>query len=420
MHRRLTLLALSVWLSAATVAQVRPDRVSFAGQEAWLNGGNVAWVQFAQDVGPGETRLDLFEAMFRELHEAGGNSFRLWLHTNGQHTPAWAGQGGEAVVVGPGEGTLEDLRAILDLAHQHDIGLMLCLWSFDMLRIAFGPDVTDRNFALLTREDRLDAYITRSLVPMVEALRGHPAVLAWEIFNEPEGMSEEFGWAFNRHVPMANIQRFINRTAGAIKRADPEVLVTNGSWSFRAASDVTSGREALLPGKAAADLTPEERDAVHATFARLYGADALTPEQAAAAYDTLRAWAPNFNYYSDERLIAAGGDSLGTLDFYTVHYYDWALTLLSPFHHDASFWGLDKPLVVAEFYLNDTFGVPWDALYPALHQRGYAGAMGWQWFDHWANREGIAHNWPRTLDNVRTLYRTHPADVRLRLRPSDP
>ena len=65
-----------------------------------------------------------------------------------------------------------------------------------------------------------------------------------------------------------------------------------------------------------------------------------------ALYGTLQQWGENRNYYSDARLIAAGGDPLGVLDFYTVHYYAWGSTQISPFHHDASFWGLDKPLVL--------------------------------------------------------------------------
>jgi hypothetical protein len=386
------------------------DRVRFHDRDLFLSGGNVAWVHFARDIGPGETRLDLFEEMFRELRDHGGNTYRLWLHTNGAHTPKFQGEGLQARVVGPGEGTVEDLRAILNLAHANDIGLMLCLWSFDMLRIQTGEAVTDRNVALLSDEDALTAYIEHALVPMVEGLRGHPAILAWEVFNEPEGMSHEFGWPFNRHVPMAHIQRFINRTAGAIKRADPDVLVTNGSWSFRAASDVTSGADLLIEGKAAADLSEPEVSALRQSLSDRYAFD-FSDEEVRAVYDTLAAWPPNHNYYRDDRLVATGDDPEGTLDFYTVHYYTWARTLLSPFHHDADFWALDKPLVVAEFYLDDAFGVGWEDQYATLLERGYAGALGWQWFDHWANRDGIAHNWPRALDNIRRLHEAHPEAV---------
>ena len=200
------------------------DRVSVDGRDLWLNGANVAWVNFARDIGPGETRLDVFERIFQELHENGGNTMRLWLHTTGAASPEWEGE----VVVGPGEGTIEDLTAILDLAHEHEIRLMLCLWSFDMLRISNGNEITDRSFALLTNEQRLQSYIDDALVPMVTALRGHPAILAWEIFNEPEGMSEEFGWEFNRHVPMSAIQRFINRTAGAIMASAAAFVAVRG------------------------------------------------------------------------------------------------------------------------------------------------------------------------------------------------
>src|SRR5690606_35847091 len=92
---------------------LRLDRVSAGGEDAWLNGANVAWVNFARDIGPGETRLDTFERIFQELHEHGGNTMRLWLHTTGAASPEWNGEG---IVVGPGEGTIEDLTAILDVA----------------------------------------------------------------------------------------------------------------------------------------------------------------------------------------------------------------------------------------------------------------------------------------------------------------
>ncbi|MFW5972563.1 MAG: hypothetical protein ACOCTG_01110, partial [Bacteroidota bacterium] len=119
-------------IAAGCTAQAkieRDDRVRFNDRDLWLSGGNVAWVHFANDIGPGETRLDLFEEMFRELSEAGGNTFRLWLHTNGVNTPEFRGEGPDAVVVGPGEGAIEDLRNILDLAQQYDIGIIPCLWS---------------------------------------------------------------------------------------------------------------------------------------------------------------------------------------------------------------------------------------------------------------------------------------------------
>jgi hypothetical protein len=44
------------------------------------------------------------------------------------------------------------------------------------------------------------------------------------------------GWA-GTSVPMENIQRFINLQLAAIKRTDPKVLTTLGSWSERAQTD---------------------------------------------------------------------------------------------------------------------------------------------------------------------------------------
>lgn len=365
-------------LPGITIAQTDNNRIEVAGQPLFISGANVAWIDFARDIGPGNTRLHLFEEMFKEMNEHGGNSFRLWLHTNGISTPQFSGTGADASVIGPGVGAIEDLRNILDLAYKYDISLKLCLWSFDMLQSGLSTDILTRNRSLFTDDAKLDAYLNNALIPMVEELKGHPAILAWEIFNEPEGMTTNFGWTpAGFRVTMNHIQKFVNRAAGAIKRTDPNVPVTNGSWSFRASSDLNL------------------RGVVYT------------------------------NFYRDDRLIAAGGDSLGVLDFYSVHYYKHFTAIQSPFNYNASHWGLDKPIVIAEFYLSDPrqdgqpdhiYGVHWSDLYETLYNRGYAGAMGWQWFDWWADRtdmEGVdgTLSWPRMLENMKTMVENHPDDV---------
>jgi hypothetical protein len=325
------------------------NRIHFNGQDLFLSGANLAWQSFANDIGPDPSTPDTnhFDDVFSQIRASGGNSLRLWLHTTGRYTPAWSG----STVTGPGSGTITDLQTILDIAWRHKVGVILCLWSFDMLNTNNGATINNRARDILTNATYRGTYITNSLIPMVQALKGNPAIIAWEIFNEPEGMSDEFGWSYNQHVPMSAIQTFINQCAGAIHRADPTAKVSNGSWSFYATTDVGSG---------------------------------------------------NFNYYTDARLIAAGGDTNGFLDFYMVHYYDWAGTERSPFQHPASYWGLTKPLVVAEFYPPpDCVNCGSDS-YENLYQNGYAGALTWSWTDS---------DPADMLAQMAAEYAAHPQDV---------
>jgi len=84
-----------------------------------------------------------------------------------------------------------------------------------------------------------------------------------------------------------------------------------------------------------------------------------------------------------EKLIDAGGDPDGTLDFYMVHYYDWAKEEYSPFHHPASYWELDKPIVIGEFSAKGPYpGIDARAAYDSLYHNGYAGALSWTWTGH--------------------------------------
>ncbi len=365
MHHLKILFAIGVilLLSPISVNGQEQNRIEVAGKDLFLNGGNIAWVEIGRDIGPGETQLNLFEEMFLEVNENGGNSMRFWLHSNGVNTPEFKGSD----VVGPGDGAIKDLKAILDLGQKYDVSVILCLWSFDMLNInKEEPHLAARARDLLTKQANLDMYINNALIPMVKSLKGHPAIGAWEIFNEPEGMSDEFGWDVTHHVPMADIQRFVNHTTAAIKNTDPDVLVTSGAWSFLALSDNVEGEHAK-------------------------------------------------NYYSDEELIEKGGKENGVLDFYSVHYYPNHFgEKLSPFHHKADHWGLDKPIVVAEFYTQDTHGIPHEYLYENLFEGGYAGGMVWQWVNR--NHRSYHHiYWPRALESMKELAEKHPEAISLDL-----
>ena len=301
------------------------NRINHNGQNIFLCGMNLAWINFARDLT--NFNEDQFRLAMQQISEAGGNSVRWWLHVTGQYSPEFTGD----IVTGISSTEKDNLYSALDIAQEYKIGLVLCLWSFDMMVTSIGEEYTDRNRLMLENSTYLDAYIDNALVPLVNYVGDHPAIICWEVFNEPEGMSTTFGWSHTQHVSMTNIQRFVNRVAGAIHRADPQAKVSNGCWSFQAGSDIGSYK----------------------------------------------------NYYTDEELIDAGDDEDGTLDFYMVHYYDWGGTALSPFHHPASYWELDKPLVIAEFSANGPYeGIDPETAYRYLYENGYAGALSWTWTNH--------------------------------------
>lgn len=295
---------------------------------AFLSGTNVPWINFSEDivVFP-ERSIATMDAALNDVRDAGGNAIRWWLHTNGCHSPELK----ENIVVGLHKDTIPIIKTVLDMAESKGIVVSLCLWSFDMLQNQ-GQNVVAMK-KLLEEQYYTHSYIDNALIPILEQVGKHPAVMTWEIFNEPEGMTDIFGWADTR-TEFKFIQQTINLLAGAIHRYALGVPVSIGSWCIKACSDVNN----------------------------------------------------NFNYYRSDRLIDAGGDPGGYLDLYQVHFYPEHFGAdLSPFHNPAHYWNLDKPILIGEF---PNKGCSYGNAFPRKNttesflyacENGYSGCMTWKW-----------------------------------------
>lgn len=295
-------------------------------QEVFVNGINLAWDDYSKDII--QYNDEFFASVFEKLENYGANGLRWWLHTNGRFSPEFD-ESGLVKKINPRD--IRNMRNALDKAYEHGIIISMCLFSFDLLQNQ-GQD-QDLMKSLLEDELVMQSYIDNALIPIIAALGDHSAVMCWEVFNEPEGMTQEFGWTPVK-TNMLAVQTFVNKIAGAIHRNTEKALVSNGSWSVKASSDINNFK----------------------------------------------------NYYTDELLVQAGGDEEGYLDFYQIHYYpDHFGNDYSPFHRPASHWDLDKPVVIGEFPASGVDSNKVDApvtitnCYKKAMEYGYAGVMAWNY-----------------------------------------
>ncbi len=327
------------------------------GTTPFFSGINIAWRNFGGDCADTPINVTDWTKVLDDVKAAGGNTVRWWLFVNASQVPKFT----NGYVSGLGTHTIINVKAVLDLALERNMMVIPCILSFDMLQTSqWGVDEAN-NKRMLQTDAGIKACIDNAIVPLVTAIGNHPSLLCWEIFNEPEGMTE-FGWTPSR-VSMTDVQKFVNRAAGAIHTAVPGVKVSNGSWNMKVLCN-------LLGYK---------------------------------------------NYYSDAELRAAGGVQNGILDFYMVHYYNndgGDNTQHSPFHHNAAYWGLNKPIIVAEYSAHGFTNpnVSATECYRRVYEGNYAGALSWTYTNH-DGHGGL----PDATPGLTYLKNTYPTAINLQL-----
>jgi hypothetical protein len=300
------------------------------------SGLNVAWVSFAGDVPNPQTAT--FTKIFQDTYSAGGRVVRWWFHTNGSVTPGYNSDGTVKKIQ---QSHIDGVKAILAAANAVGIGVTISLWSFDMAQDNAGAAAAN-NKNLMIQDSIRQSYVDNYLTDLVKGLKGTPGLYAYEIFNEPEGMSTT-GWSTQWKIDISYIQKAVNQWTAAIKAADPTIPVTNGSQTMDYRSK-----------------------------------------------------------YSDSALVEAGGKATGTLDFYEVHYYQVNGSGNNVFANPRSFWGLsDKKLVIGEFaaYANDTSPVAVSDSFTYLFTNGYDGAWAWSYTEGNSN-----YKWPSMQTPMKNLY----------------
>jgi hypothetical protein len=197
--------------------------------------------------------------------------------------------GRDGHIVGLVPGCFEAVRRGLDDALSHGVLVQVVLATAHFLRFGWGgPENTlggiknrDRVVniqRMMSSSAGIDAYIERVLDPLLEAIGPHPALMGFLIVNEGYAMVRKAEKALSSEtdatIGLSDLQRWVNRVAGAIHRSLPGALLSSSLKLM--VSDRWHERKGLLP---------------------------------------LALW------FEDEALVKAGGDVDGTLDLHQYQYY---------------------------------------------------------------------------------------------------
>lgn len=356
-RRRLSLILAALLIMSAVVAiPVLRDRgqdrrpptaggtVPWQGEDWFLLGVNYPWLNYGNDFGAndrgveGVSTTDAYDREFADLDEKGVGLLRWHLFADAR---SGITLDADRRPTGVDEQVFRDLDRALALAERHDIFLAVVLFDTPLLAesVVEGDNTIRGHSDWIADEDKRAALVETVIEPVLERYGRNERIVLWEVMNEPE-------WAIS-DLPQADVN-------------EGNVPVTQAQfWAF------------------AARIVQE----VHA---RTDGWATI----GSASLKWHRVWT---NAYADQ----AGLPRLN-LDVYQTHYYPWmddyehrvdpllGTTHFSPLRQRYADLGLDRPMIVGEFPLDDMSTIE------AIAANGYAGALAWS---YWGG-DGYAPAWP--------------------------
>lgn len=349
----------------------------YNGKKIFFSGANLAWSDYNSDVGASPLNENAWRKAVEGTRNAGGNAIRWWLFNNMSQSPEIDQT--THLVSGLKENTINNMKKALDIAEEYGVMVSMCLFSHNLMEPnQWGLYDEKLDFTANTNlfeDEGTQAFIDNALIPVVKAIGNHKALMTWEVFNEPEGMTSECsGWT-TKKMALSKIQAFTNKVAAAIHTENPELLVSTGSVNIQ--------------------------------------------------YQ---------KHWNDAALVAAGGKANGTLDFFQTHYYPyWQNDAVSPFVNTAAQmatkYGYDsKPMVIGEFpasgWSGDTYTasmaaktqISTEECYRKAFDGGYAGALAWQYIGDKteANFGGYAYTIDPALKAMTALAATEEASIKIK------
>ena len=326
--------------SAAPILTVSGTDILYNGKKIFFSGTNLAWSDYNSDVGDAPLNENAWRKAVEGTRAAGGNAIRWWLFNNMSQSPTIDQT--THLVTGPKENTIANMKKALDIAEEYGVMVSMCLFSHNLMEPnqwgIYNEKVDIDANKKLFEDDGTAAFITSVLEPVVKAIGFHKALMTWEVFNEPEGMTAKpIGWTAES-MTKEKLQKFTNKVAAAIHNIDPGYLVSTGSVNIKYQS-----------------------------------------------------------WWNDAELVKAGGEANGTLDFFQTHYYPYYQDdAVSPFVNTAAqmatTYGYDKkPMIIGEFpasgWKGDTYTssmaakteISTEECYRKAFDGGYAGALAWQY-----------------------------------------
>ena len=360
---------------AAPGLTVSGTDLMYNGKKIFFSGTNLAWSDYNSDVGDSPLNENAWRKAVEGTRAAGGNAIRWWLFNNMSQSPEI--DQSTHLVSGLKANTIANMKKALDIAEEYGVMVSMCLFSHNLMEpnqwglYSEKLDITANE--KLFEDEGTTAFITNVLNPVVKAIGNHKALMTWEVFNEPEGMTS-VGWT-TKKLDKAVLQKFTNKIAAAIHTANPELLVSTGSVNIQYQS-----------------------------------------------------------WWNDSELIAAGGEANGTLDFFQTHYYPYYQNdAVSPFVNAAAQMATtykydNKPMIIGEFPASGWKGGTYTASMAAKTQisteecyrkafdGGYAGALAWQYIGDKteSNFGGYTYTIDPALDAMKSLAATEEASIKIK------